>query len=339
MIAEHMGYRLTHALGKVLRAGPAAWLLVWLLMQIAPQRSGPLALAEVFAPYLALGSIGLAPLLWRSKFRWTWAALGLCLTLAVGYWTPALHAAPPAPAPGTRLLTAITWNVESGGERAAIAPVLALGSADLVALVEFNDDWLAQDPAVRTQYPYRLRRPGNPVDGIVLLSRYPIRAGGPLPTATGDALPARAVWADVAVPGGPALRVVVGHPATAVLWGGSAARFYDSSRRDAEIAAIHAFLAPTLAHGDPALLMGDFNVTEREPAYTDLSAGLVNGQQVAGRGWGRTWRPDRVKRLVPPVVRIDYLLTSPAIRPLMVTVDCTLRGSDHCLVAGRFALP
>jgi len=323
----------------VLRAYLVIWLLAWLGLQIAPQRSGLPALVEVFAPYLALGPLGIGLLLWRRGGRWTRGAWGLCLALAVGYWTPALRAAPAPLPPGAQTLTAISWNVEVGGDRAAIAAVLAPGPADLVALVEFNDAWVAHDPLVMAHYPYRLRHPGDPVDGITLLSRYPIRDGGPLPWPQGGPDPPRAIWADVTLPGGAPLRVVVGHPPPAALGGGPTARFYDSSRRDAEIAAIHAFLAPTLAQGAPALLLGDFNVTEREPAYADLSAGLINGQQAAGRGWGRTWRPDRVKRWVPPLVRIDYLLSSPALHPLAVTVDCTLRGSDHCLVAGRFALP
>ncbi len=336
---DSLGRRLARAGGSVLRAYPVAWLALWLVLQVAPQRSGVSALVEVFAPYLALGPAALGLVLWRQGGLRTRLALGLCLALAVSYWTPELRAAPALLPSSAHTLTAITWNVEVGGDRVAIQSVLAAGPADLVALVEFNDTWLAQDPAVTAHYPYRVRRPGNPVDGLVLLSRYPIQASGFVPGTAEDAAGPRAIWADVAMPGGAAVRVVAAHPPNAALWGGSQARVYDSRRRDVEIQAIHAFLAPTLAQGGPLLLLGDFNVTEREPAYADLSAGLINAQQAAGRGWGRTWRPDRVKRWVPPLIRIDYLLTSPTVRPLTVTVDCTLRGSDHCLVAGRFALP
>jgi exonuclease III len=39
-----------------------------------------------------------------------------------------------------------------------------------------------------------------------------------------------------------------------------------------------------------------------------------------------------------PLLRIDYLLASPAVTPLSMTTDCTPRGSDHCLVRGRFEI-
>ena len=38
-------------------------------------------------------------------------------------------------------------------------------------------------------------------------------------------------------------------------------------------------------------MVGDFNVTEREPAYNDLSTGLVDAYHVVGTGTGTTWRP------------------------------------------------
>jgi exonuclease III len=39
------------------------------------------------------------------------------------------------------------------------------------------------------------------------------------------------------------------------------------------------------------------------------------------------------------VLRIDYLLASPELRPLNVSSDCTPRGSDHCLVNALLELP
>ncbi|MDQ2809579.1 MAG: hypothetical protein M3Z04_22115, partial [Chloroflexota bacterium] len=106
-MADSWGRRLVRAGGSVGRAYLAVWLLGWLGLQIAPQRSGPGALAEVFAPYLALGPLVLGPLLWRRGGLRTRGALGVCLALAVGYWTPELRAAPAPPPPRTPTLTAI----------------------------------------------------------------------------------------------------------------------------------------------------------------------------------------------------------------------------------------
>jgi hypothetical protein len=39
-----------------------------------------------------------------------------------------------------------------------------------------------------------------------------------------------------------------------------------------------------------------------------------------------------------PLLRIDYLFSSPNVTPLRMSVDCTPEGSDHCVVRGRFEL-
>lgn len=39
------------------------------------------------------------------------------------------------------------------------------------------------------------------------------------------------------------------------------------------------------------MLLGDFNVTDREIGYAELSDGLTDSYRAAGSGWGHTWRP------------------------------------------------
>ena len=85
------------------------------------------------------------------------------------------------------------------------------------------------------------------------------------------------------------------------------------------------------------LVMGDFNVTEREPGYADLSRGLQDAYAVRGSGTGSTWGPKggymgwRI-----PTLRIDYLLSSPNVVPVSASTDCASRGSDHCIVSARY---
>jgi exonuclease III len=38
------------------------------------------------------------------------------------------------------------------------------------------------------------------------------------------------------------------------------------------------------------------------------------------------------------LLRIDYLLSTPDLRPLHASADCTPRGSDHCIVRAEFEL-
>jgi exonuclease III len=38
------------------------------------------------------------------------------------------------------------------------------------------------------------------------------------------------------------------------------------------------------------------------------------------------------------VLRIDYMFSSPNVSPLATSVDCTPRGSDHCIVHGEFEI-
>jgi vancomycin resistance protein VanJ len=82
------------------------------------------------------------------------------------------------------------------------------------------------------------------------------------------------------------------------------------------------------------LLVGDMNVTEREPAYADLQTPLLDAHTQVGRGWGHTWRLGGL-----PLLRIDYLLASPDIVPAWIKADCSAPESDHCSLVGQFALP
>jgi endonuclease/exonuclease/phosphatase family metal-dependent hydrolase len=330
--------RLGRALGNLGRVALVGWLLVAVIALGAPQRAGVWALAEVFAPYLSLLVLGPALWLWRGS-RWGTRGAALACALVAAYlWAPALQAAS-GPAPAAPRLSVINWNVEVGGDRAAIAPVLARGPADIIALLEFQGDWVEGDAAVTTAYPYRVRHLGDRVSGMMLLSRYPIRASGMIPWPADLYDQPRASWASVVLDGGVPLTVVFAHPVTPITLHPSAGTSYDPRLRDAEISAIHAYLAPALARGDRLLLIGDFNLTEREPAYHDATAGLLDAGRAAGQGPGLTWRPTRLKSWLPPILRIDYQFAGPGLHPVAVAPDCTYYGSDHCLLRGEYAMP
>ena len=91
-----------------------------------------------------------------------------------------------------------------------------------------------------------------------------------------------------------------------------------------------------MARGENVLVLGDFNLTEREQAYGELARGLQDAQRVAGSGWGATWAPQQAGGSDRPLLRIDYQLAGPGLRPVVFGVDCAPRGSDHCLLRGKY---
>ncbi len=95
-------------------------------------------------------------------------------------------------------------------------------------------------------------------------------------------------------------------------------------------------MQPFLDAGDPLILLSDFNVTDREPAYVDVSRGLTDAFKAVGVGTGTTWRPGQLSHFDWALLRLDYLFSGPGVVPLSTQVDCTPRGSDHCIVHGTF---
>ncbi|MBL7499852.1 endonuclease/exonuclease/phosphatase family protein [Frankia sp. CNm7] len=60
----------------------------------------------------------------------------------------------------------------------------------------------------------------------------------------------------------------------------------------------------------PVILAGDFNATrDHRPLRRLLDAGVRDAHDVAGAGWSPTWSTES---LLPPVLRIDHVLASPA---------------------------
>lgn len=99
-----------------------------------------------------------------------------------------------------------------------------------------------------------------------------------------------------------------------------------------------------LGRGERVLLVGDFNITDREPGYAELGQGLRDVFRVSGLGWGHTWGLHRepassdapVESGVLALLRIDYMFAGPGVVPLASRVDCAVPGSDHCALSSSF---
>jgi endonuclease/exonuclease/phosphatase (EEP) superfamily protein YafD len=75
------------------------------------------------------------------------------------------------------------------------------------------------------------------------------------------------------------------------------------------------------------LLVGDFNATWGSKAFRAiLDTGMTDGAAARGRAFGMTW--SQTKRPLPPVVRIDHVLTGPGVAVTSIRTDVG-PGSDH----------
>lgn len=301
------------------------------VVALVPRRNGTLALVRIFAPYLLLPVPASVPLALPRSGRKLWLPLLGCL-LAYGLvFGPTMPTFAIAREPSPQHLSAITWNVLFRNERRAIvAPTLRQAQADIVALQEITPehrDMIERDPVLDTRYPYRLWETRPREAGMALLSKFPILDHGAL------ADPAT-LWARLDLGSGRRLMVVNAHPILVNI----DVRRFDTSHRDAGITRVRQLIAPVLQRGEPLLLLGDFNVTEREPAYRDLRTGLLDAAAQTQLFPANTWKSENYKVLPRGLLRIDYLFTSPQLRPVNASVDCTPRGSDHCILTGAFDL-
>ena len=305
-------------------AYPGALLALTALGVVAPQRDGPLALAQVFLPWLYLPLLALLPHAALLRDRLLLLGLAAC-ALAFG-----VHLGPEyvpsgrstSDTAGARRLTVTSWNVLVSNSPAAVTAGVRALDSDVVGLVELTPRqarFLATDPVVTARWPYRVLVPEQ---GRALLSKRPVRARGV--AVDPAARPGSAVlWARL-----DGITVAVAHPLPA-----SMPPSYDTTRRDAEIA-----FTRRVTDGLPGrvLLVGDFNVTDREPGARTLVTGLHDAHAEVGWGAGNSWAPLRVRERGMALVRIDRALGGPGVVPAAVHTDCGWRGSDHCMVTAAF---
>lgn len=321
------------------------------LYRLLPRR-GPLALIRVFGPYL----FPLVVLMFAStRLRHARRLRPFLLAVAVAAVARvARRRIAPRPTPGARSFSVMSWNILFDNPRSdAVRHFLATGPADVVAVQELTAEHVeafATDQALCRMYPHRVIWGYGIGGGMGLLSRFPILEEGRL-----DIPPVLCVRLDLG--DGHTVMLVSAHPTFGPtkmeqeehrskhslvdsIVGLLDPRFlwYEPDHRDDGIARVRALVEPLLRKGEALLLVGDFNVTERERAYRELTAGLQDVYLAVGAGGGNTWRPEWFTWLPLPVLRIDYMLSSPGIRPLRMWVDRTPRGSDHCPIHGVFEL-
>jgi vancomycin resistance protein VanJ len=235
-------------------------------------------------------------------------------------------------------LTIMTFNVGNGlATPELLVRLLRHSGADVIGLQELSAEQAdAVDRLARDRYPYRIVR-GTGFEGRGLLSRHPI---------------AEQEWMHL-IPHRPDLRAVVevdGRPVTIFVAHPPPPKV---SRQgvifDPETIAQIDQLAENVAGTAPALLLGDFNMTARNPKYAHLVAsGLIDAFEAAGTGRGATFptRPGRIRTMnhrmtwmpLPPVGRVDYIWVTPEFELQRAWVGRANAGSDHLPVLARVIL-
>lgn len=322
-------------------AFPTALLALTLLHHFFPRRDGVLALTQVFAPHLFLALLALVPLAVLRGAAPLRLLLVVCCVVGGARFAPRVTAPTPTVAADAPRVTVMNWNMFiANGDREAARQFLLSRPAEIVALQEVDEGWLAGEPALARVYPHRSPPFVGGAREVAVLSTYPIVEYHPFEVRDAGGSAVAGLWVRLKLGGGRTLAVATAHPAPPATAEPPCRRplCYAPSLRDAQLRQIRAAVEPLLGRGEPLLLLGDFNVTEREPAYRELTAGLRDAHALVGRGLGLTWRPYALMGREWPVLRIDYLLSGPTVTPLHTAVDCRPRGSDHCAVLGAFAV-
>lgn len=110
---------------------------------------------------------------------------------------------------------------------------------------------------------------------------------------------------------------------------------YDEARRNAQIRRLLALLKEESA---ATIVAGDFNMSDTSLIYGELAGQLRDAWRGAGAGAGRTWplaEAIGLPRIIRPLLRIDYIWHSDALRPTKAAVGAPI-GSDHLPLSVEF---
>ncbi len=257
-----------------------------------------------------------------------WALLGAAAVLAVAnvaFVLPELAARDPLPEipPGTFHVRLFSANVYNGNpDPADYAEEIRRSGADVVYLQEATQTFLAvlDERGAIAELPHRVLVTRTDPFAAVVASRWPL-LDQDVVELDGRPILVRAT-VDV---GGIPLRLFSVH--VVAPFGGT---------REAWARELRAVGDAVRAEPGPVLVAGDFNATWGNREFRRLlDAGLTDAAAARGRPFQMTWPRDR--RLVPPLARIDHVLTTAG---LTVTALSAGRGpgSDHRPLTAVIAL-
>ncbi len=326
----------------------AGAIILWQMLRLVwGDRWWWLAWANILSLYLFLPLAVLGPLALASR-RWPAIAavavpLGVWLALYGGLFLPQIA---PARAEEARPLRVMTWNIlYLNDDGAAVERVVRAEAPDLLCLQELTQRFAA-DLADRLgdRYPYRVLLPQEGVIGLGVFSRYPLRDEGQIPDPAEElgwwAHSAQAVAVEFA---GQSVWLLNVH-ALPPDWPRLSRRWLHSSEvsfrlREQEVLTWLEWLAQ---RDGPAIVVGDFNVTDQNRAYRLMARQLRDAHRQVGWGLGHT-APASAEGLdaIPSpsrLFRIDYVWYSDHWLALAAHVGGWDGHSDHLPVVADLAL-
>ncbi|MFN8446697.1 MAG: endonuclease/exonuclease/phosphatase family protein [Caldilineaceae bacterium] len=236
-------------------------------------------------------------------------------------------------------LRVMTWNIlyTNTNVKAALAAI-QLQQPDVLALQELGVT-LAQGlvAALATEYPYQMLHASDSPSGYGIFSRYPIPHSIP-PKLHGDHHWCHEVTIAL---DGEKITVINAHPRIpdihlVRLAGIPIPVGFDTELQDVQLRRLLQRVDQVRGR---LLVMGDFNLSERQPMYGEFACRLHDAQREAGWGLGFTFPTnlailDYFKVPIPalpmlPFLRLDYIFYNDGWQPLR-TSSGRAAGSDHC---------
>ncbi len=304
------------------------WAIVAVLLLVALLRLVAWDDIQLFAWADALGLILYLPA-WvigiGAAVTRKWPLLGACLLVVVAqlaFGLPELTASEPVPAAAAHAFKLRLFDANVTYTNPSVAgyvPQLRAYRPDLLTMEEItpSDTTQLQSAGVFRSLPHTYEIPDTGSRGFVIASRYPL---GPT-SVSSTFLPEYGqlpflVRTSLRLPG-LTLPLWVVHTTAPVnpgwnLW-------------NVELQQVHQLLEAR--HPGPLLVVGDFNATWGNRWFRAiLGTGLTDAAAARGQPFDMTWSQDLV--VLPPVIRIDHVLTSSA---LAVTTIGTAPGpgSQH----------
>ncbi len=280
---------------------------------------------------------------WATRRREVWAGALLLLVLGIVMHGGLFLSWPSAAPEGVPTLRVMTYNALGYSERPEeVLAVVREVEADVVAFQELNPLVAAAlQGELAALYSYQLLDPKPGVEGMGLISRYPL-------TLTEETLPG--YWIGVLQVvrmdyEGRAVTLLNLH-ALPIVAGGPRLQNAVLRAREEALQGVAEYVAD---QSEPVLVLGDFNMGDQTRAYALLQPVLDDAWRQAGRGLGHTWPGGTAeegatlslagRRIVPDWwARLDYIFYSAAWRATEARIGPWDGVSDHRPVVATLAL-
>ena len=332
-------------LTALLFAGGLGWLLLLAIARWGTwQRPWPIEVLDTFALYAFVPLAGLLPaaILLRSR-RLLALAVAAILFFVQQFGHAFLPPRAAAPTDGA-VLRVLTYNVYGANRDAGpLAELIRSVDPDVVVLQELREGYAADlIRRVGKDYPFRITAAlTTPNDGSGTFSRVPIADASAFQLGdNGNAFQHVRLRLDERE-----ISLVNVHLASPEVptsaWQRRLPRLrgFPTERRDRELGWL---ISQADRLSVPFVLAGDFNMSAGSRPYRQLPADWHDAFEEQGWGFGHTFPSSRTpwRMRFPlrfPLIRIDYILSSPELVPTRAWVS-ELDGSDHLPVVAELRL-